>query len=40
MGDDEHSATIRRTPDVVFDDVSAAENLPSFLDSMDDAQAG
>jgi uncharacterized protein YndB with AHSA1/START domain len=39
MGDYEHSATIRRPPDVVFDYVSAAENLPSFFDSMKNAHA-
>jgi uncharacterized protein YndB with AHSA1/START domain len=39
MGDYEHTATIRRPPDVVFDYLSAAENLPSFFDSMRDAHA-
>lgn len=39
MGDYEHTATIRRPPDVVFDYLSSVENLPSFFDSMKDAHA-
>jgi uncharacterized protein YndB with AHSA1/START domain len=39
MGDYEHTATIRRPPDEVFDYLSAVENLPSFFDSMRDAHA-
>lgn len=38
MGDYEHTTTIRRDPQTVFDYVSDAGNLPEFFDSMRSAE--
>lgn len=39
MGDYEHTTTIRRSPDAVFDYLSDVGNLPTYFDGMHDARS-